>query len=218
MTERNELDILRTFAKHFARKHKIPRHNALNVIAMQYGHPHWVALVKAWDKGWRPTPWELIDINECKTIESPIRGIGSVKTSKGVIAGEPYTLEVGFDDVLIGGRGWAIHLGHAPSEAAEIEQYTQPNPLDDKTFFSHVMKIAMEAIDEVREAIRKDWGSDSMQPDKNGSAKHPLFGGISTEWVCLHCNTHSTSAAIASNMWHCPKCSATPLDIHMTAW
>lgn len=219
MTDRNELDTLRTFAKHLARTHKLPRHNALDIIAKQYGHPHWVALMKAWDNGWCPAPWELIDINECSVTESPRRAVGSVKTSEGVIAGQPYTLEVGFDDVLIGGNGWAIHLGHAPSEPAEIETYTKPNPLDDKAFFSQVMKIAMDAADEVREAIKNDWGPASMHPDKDGCVKYPLFkGAFSAEWVCMHCDTRSTGAEMAANMWHCPKCSATPLDVHTSAW
>ena len=96
MTIRNELDLLRTFAKRLARKHQIPHHNALDIIAMQYGHPHWNALMKAWDNGWCPAPDQLIDINEASASESPIRGVGLVRTSEGVIAGEPYTLEVSF--------------------------------------------------------------------------------------------------------------------------
>jgi hypothetical protein len=157
MTIRNELDTLRTFAKRFARKHRIPHHNALDIIAMQYGHAHWNALMKAWDNGWCPAPHVLIDINESGVTESPIRGVGFVSTSQGIIAGEPYTLEVGFDDVLIGGNGWAIYLGHAPSVGAKIETYTKPSLLDDKVFFSEVMKIANKAADRVREAITQDW-------------------------------------------------------------
>jgi hypothetical protein len=149
MTIHNELDLLRSFAKNLARKHQIPRHNALDIIAKQYGHQHWVGLMKAWDKGWRPAPHELIDINEAGATESTERGVGFVKTTEGVIAGEPYSLQVGFDDVLIGGNGWGIYLGHAPSEPAKIETYTKPNPLDDKAFFSEVMKVAMEAADGV---------------------------------------------------------------------
>ncbi|MGY4310886.1 hypothetical protein [Bradyrhizobium sp. JR3.5] len=140
MTIQNELDLLRSFAKRLGRKHEIPHHYALDIIAMQYGHPHWNALMKAWDKGWCPAPHELIDINEFSAIESDVRGVGNVKTTKGDITGEPYTLEVGFTDVVICGNGWGIHLGHAPSEPAEIEKYTSPSPLDDKTFLSDVMK------------------------------------------------------------------------------
>ncbi|OCK55417.1 hypothetical protein [Bradyrhizobium sp. LMTR 3] len=213
MTIQNELDEFRIFAKRLSRKHQIRHHDALDIIARQKGHPHWKALMKAWDQGWRPEPWDVVDINESSIIESPIRGFDKVKTTEGEIAGEPYTLSVYFDEVLISGSGWGIHLGHAPSEPAEIETYTKPNPLDDKAFFSQVMKIAMEAADGVREAIAKDWGPASMQPDKDGCVKHPLFGGVSAEWFCMHCDARSTGAQMAANMWHCPKCNATPIDI-----
>ncbi|WP_076827847.1 hypothetical protein [Bradyrhizobium brasilense] len=218
MTIRNELDTLRTFAKRLARKHRIPHHNALDIIAMQYGHPHWNALMKAWDKGWCPAPHELIDINEAGATESAERGVGFVKTTEGVVAGEPYTLQIGFDDVLIGGNGWAIHLGHAPSEAPKVETYTKPNPLDDKAFLSEVMTVANKAADGVREAIAQDWPRRSTKPDQNGTVVHPLFGGVSAEWFCYHCDARSTGAEMAANMWHCPKCSATPLDMHPAAW
>jgi len=46
MTIRNELDTLRTFAKRLARKHRIPHHSALDIIAKQYGHSHWNALMR----------------------------------------------------------------------------------------------------------------------------------------------------------------------------
>ena len=121
-------------------------------------------------------------------------------------------------DILVGGRGWAIHLGHAPSEPADIEKYTSPNPLDDKSFLSEVMKIANKAADRMREAIAQDWPRRSTKPDKDGYAVHPLFGGVSADWYCLHCDTRSTGADMANNMWHCPKCSAAPLDMHPNAW
>jgi hypothetical protein len=122
MTIHNELDLLRSFAKNLARKHQIPRHNALDTIAKQYGHQHWVGLMKAWDKGWRPAPHELIDINEAGATESTERGVGFVKTTEGVIAGEPYSLQVGFDDVLIGGNGcmWRLTIGNSREHDAMI--------------------------------------------------------------------------------------------------
>ena len=76
MTDHNELDTLRMFAKRLARKHRMPHHNALNIIAMQQGHTHWNALMKAWNHGWCPAPWDLIDINEPMDFESPARGPG----------------------------------------------------------------------------------------------------------------------------------------------
>lgn len=215
MTDRNELDTLRMFAKRLARRHSIPHHSALDVIAKQQGHSHWNALMTAWSNGWRPAAWDLVDINEPTDFESPVRGPGKIKTTKGDIAGKPYTLEVGFDDVLIGGEGWTIYLDHAPSKPAKISKRTKPNPLDDKVFFSQVMKIAMDAVDGVREAIKKDWGPRAMLPDNDGRVSHPLFSeSVSAEWHCLHCDARSTGAQMVANMWHCPKCSATPLDIH----
>jgi len=213
MTFRNELEVLRSFAKRLVRKHQIPHHSALDIIAKQYGHAHWNALMSAWDRGWCPEPHELIDINEAGPTEFPERGFGLVKATEGVIAGEPYTLQVGFDDVLVCGDGWAIHFGHAPSEPANIETYKKTNALDDKTFLSQVMKIGMEAADGVREAIAKDWGSASMQPDGGGCVAHPLFKGVAREWFCLHCDGVSKGSEMAGNMWHCPKCSATPMDM-----
>ena len=218
MTIENELDEFRIFAKRLARKHQIAHHDALDIIAKQQEHSYWNALMKAWNKGWRSDPFDVIDINESCIIESPERGFDKVKTTEDEIAGEPYTLSVYFDEVLISGSGWGIHLDHAPSRPAEIEKLTKPNPLDDKAFFSQVMKIAMEAADGVREAIAKDWGSASMQPDKDGSVKHPLFGGVSAEWFCMHCDARSTGAEMAANMFHCPKCSATPIDMHPGPW
>lgn len=219
MTDRNELDTLREFAKRFARKHQVPHYNALDIIAIQQGFPHWNALMKAWNQGWCPAPWDLIDINEPLVRESPERGLGFIKTIKGDISGEPYSLEIGFDYVRMRGDGWAIYLDHAPSEPAKIEAFRKPSPLDDKALLSHAMKIAMEAADEVREAIAQDWGPAAMQPDKEGRAKHPLFDGMrSAEWFCHHCDGKSSSAQMIENMWHCPKCSATPIDIHPSAW
>lgn len=218
MTIHNELDTLRLFAKRLARKHEIPHHGALDIIAKQYGHEHWNALMKAWNKGWCPAPHELIDINEPSVTESPIRGVGFVSTSQGVIADEPYTLQIGFDDVLISGNGWTIFLDHAPSNGAKIETYTKPNPLDDETFFAEVLKIGKKAVDGVREAIAQDWPFRSTNPDQDGTVVHPLFGGASAEWYCHQCDARSTGTEIASNMWHCSKCSATPLDVHPSAW
>jgi hypothetical protein len=145
------------------------------------------------------------------TTESTERGVGFVRTTEGVIEGKPYSLQVGFDDVLIGGSGWGgLYHGHAPSELAKIETCAKTNPLNDKTFFSEVMKVAMEAEDGVQGAIAQDWGPGSMHPDNDGSVKHPLFGGVSAVSFCMHGDMRSTGAQMVANMWHCPKCSAIP--------
>jgi hypothetical protein len=78
--------------------------------------------------------------------------------------------------------------------------------------------VSFTGAEKVREAIWSDWPACSAKPDANGVAEHPLFGGQSSEWHCLHCDEKSTSEQMADNMWHCRKCSATPIDIHPTAW
>ena len=218
MTDRNELHTLRTSAKHIARATRIPHYEALDIVASKCGHPHWNALTAEWAKGWRPTAEQLGLLLKPHAADANPRGVDSVSVSEGVIEDEPYVLEVGFDYAVIGGRGWAIYLGHAPSEGAKIEKYCTPNPLDDEDFFLEVIHIVSEAADGVREAIAKDWPRRSTKPDKEGRVAHPLFGDVSAEWYCLHCDARSTGAEMAANMWHCPKCSATPLDMHASAW
>lgn len=219
MTERNELHTLRTLAKHLARGKRIPHHQALDMVAAQCAHPHWHALSGAWDKGWRPTAEQLQAIAELRTDGASQELVDSHDAQRGTIAGEPYELEIGFDDVVVHGKSWCVHLGHAPSEAATIERYAKPNPLDDGAFFAEIMKMANAAADGVRESISHDWPRRSTKPDADGRAMHPLMkGSPSAEWYCLHCDGKSTGAQMASNMWHCPSCSASPLDMHATAW
>jgi hypothetical protein len=214
MTDRNDLRALKAIAKRRARAHRIALSKALDAIASALGLPHWNALTTAWEKGWRPTSAQLEAVRgPCDQKASP-RQIRHIQEGSGEIDGEPYELEVDFDSVLIGGNGWAIHVGHAPSEKAQIERYVTPNPLDDPAFFKEVMKIANAAADRVRESICQGWPRRSTKPDRAGRTMHPLFRGISAEWFCAHCDTKSTGEQMAANMWHCPKCSATPLDIH----
>lgn len=219
MTDRIELKPLRRIAKRLARSTRVPLSQALDIIATQCGHPHWNALTSEWDKGWRPDAQLLADFGEVETAGTSPRGVFATEVAEGQIGEEPYELQIGFDDVLMGGLGWAIYLGHAPSEKPRIERYGRPNPLDDDAFFSEVMKIANAAADKVREAISRDWPRRSTKPDADGKAVHPLFkGGASAEWYCLHCDAKSSAAQMAANMWHCPHCSAAPIDIHPFAW
>ena len=216
MTSRTELRTLKAIAKQRARAGRIAHSKALDSIAAEIGYPHWNALTIAWDRGWRPTNEQLEALLGSPDQLASQRGILFVEESTGEIDGEPYELDIGFDNVLMGGNGWAIHLGHAPSEEAEVETYGTPNPLDDAAFFKEAMRILNSAADRVREAISRDWPRRSTKPDADGRAKHPLSLETSAEWFCLHCDAGSTGRQMAANMWHCPRCSATPLDIHPT--
>lgn len=212
MTDR-KFTKLKSIAKRLARARRIPHHKALDLVASTCGHPHWNALTVAWSNQWRPTEEQMKLLDEPQDANSEQRGVGFAEESKGLAAGHEYELSIGFDGVLVGGRGWAIHLGHAPSEPPSIEKYVTPNPLDDAAFLAEMLDIANGAADKVREAIARDWPRRSTKPDSEGRAAHPLFRGVSAEWRCLHCDGEFTGSQMAENMWHCPKCSATPLDI-----
>jgi rubrerythrin len=53
----------------------------------------------------------------------------------------------------------------------------------------------------------------STMPDQKGRALHPLDRGLSAEWHCLHCDGAHDGRTMAKNLWHCPDCGATPIDI-----
>lgn len=215
MTDRNELQNLRTLAKQLGRGRRVPHHQALNIVATRCGHPHWKALTGAWEKGWRPTPEQLALFSGRGEAPRESR-FGDVYD--GTIHGVPYELTIGEDFAAVSGNGWSVYLGHAPSEAARLEVYRKPSPLDDGAFLAEVMKIANAAADEVRAGISRRWPRSSTKPDAQGCTAHPLSYGVSAEWHCLHCDAKSTGAQMAANMWHCPQCSAAPTDIHATAW
>lgn len=219
MTIRNELVSLRIIAKRLARAMRLPLHHALDLIATGCGKPNWPALMRAWDGGWRPSKEQLDALSEPEDAAAFTRRVFDVEESEGTIAGAPYEIEIGFDYAAVFVKGsWSVYMDHAPSEAAKIEKYVTPNPLDDDAFMAEVMKIANAAADRLREAICSDWPRRSTKPDAEGRAMHPLRSEISADWYCLHCDTRSTGAQMAANMWHCPECSATPIDMFASMW
>lgn len=220
MTHYNDLQSLKTIAKRLARMSRIAHHEALDLIARHLGQAHWNALSTAWEKGWRPETRTLEELMNPKdsadgdVMAIPILGIGLGVEEHGTIDGHPYSLEIDFE-VLMGGNGWSILLGHAPSESPEIEVYdSNPNnPILNPEFRAKALTICHEAADRLRARIAVDWPRRSTKPDADGQAQHPLSKGVSSEWHCLHCDAASSGAQMADNMWHCPKCNATPIDI-----
>lgn len=219
MTQDNEdLIALKLAAKQFAKGMNVPRHNALDLIAQVCDHTHWSALTKAFDKGWRPT-W--VHMERAENLLYDVRdGMTPRDTSNDtpmILNGHPCTLTEEFMDVLLWGEHWCIHLGHAPSEPADVETYGRPCAIDDPEVLAEAMRVLNEAADRLRARIADDWPQASMTPDREGRVIHPLVKTEpSPEWYCLHCDGKFTGNQMVSNMWHCPQCSATPIDIFVT--
>lgn len=225
MTLRNELQSLKTIAKRIARAKRIAHHGGLDIVAVYLKKPHWNALTAAWDKGWRPEPEALEALAtaemliEGEAMAIPVVGVGCGINEEGDIDGHPYSLEIDFE-VLMSGKGWCILLEHAPSEKPVIEVYNQSedNPILNFEFRSKALAICNDAVEKLRARIATDWPTRSTKPDADGQAQHPLFKGVASTWYCNHCDGEFTGSQMAGNMWHCPKCSATPLDISTTPY
>jgi hypothetical protein len=223
MTLHKQLQSLRTTAKRIARARRIAHHEALDLVARHLKQPHWNALTAAWDKGWRPDSVDVTSLStaektiDCDVMAIPVLGIGQGVEEHGYIDGHAYSLEIDFE-VLMRGDGWAICLEHAPSEKPVIEVYDQSetNPILDPVFVSKALVICHNAAEKLRARIAADWPRRSTKPDADGQAQHPLSKGVASKWYCLHCDGESTGAQMADNMWHCPKCSATPIDIFIS--
>lgn len=219
----NQLQALRTTAKRIARARRIPHHQALDLVARHLRHPHWNALTVAWNAGWRPTPADVVSLATAdKTIDEivmaiPAVGVGQGATFHGDIDGHPYALEIDFEVHMVG-EGWAICLEHAPSERPIVEIYDQSdtNPIINPVFKSKALALCGDAAEKLRARIAADWPRRSTKPDAEGQAQHPLFKGLASKWYCLHCDGESSGAEMASNMWHCPRCNATPIDIFIS--
>jgi hypothetical protein len=217
----NELHTLKVIAKRLAREQRIPHHEALDLLSKRLGHSHWNALTAAWGKGWRPHQSaidKLADLSgDPDVMAIPKIGIGLGVTRNGVLRGHAYTLEIDFE-VLLGGEGWSILLDHAPTDEPRIEIYNEnpDNPILDPEFREQALVVCYEAAETLRSRIAADWPRRSTKPDAFGQAQHPLWGGLSSKWHCLHCDGNFSGLQMAENFWHCPNCNATPIDIFIT--
>lgn len=220
-----QLHALKTTAKRIARARRIPHHQALDLVAVHFKQPHWNALTAAWDQGWRPEPEDVDYLSTAeKTIGDPVMaipilGIGQGVQEHGSIDGHAYRLEIDFEVHMAEIGWWAIAVEQAPSQEPEIEIYNQSetNPIFDPVFKSKALATCHAAAERLRARIAADWPRRSTKPDADGQVQHPLKKGVaSSTWYCLHCDGESTGAQMAANMWHCPKCNATPIDIFIT--
>jgi len=230
MTELNNLRSLRTIAKRFAREHCLAHHDALDLVATRLGYAHWNALTLAMKKGLALSQERIEEVDSSlrldgpqprrllNTSESPFYFHEGDVGTEGQIDGHAYALTIDFGEVHMGGKGWFLMLGQAPSEKPRVEitdRRLPQNPINDPHFVRKALEIAETWRKAARSQVAADWPRRSTKPDLYGRTVHPLQkeSGLSGEWFCLHCDGSFTGIQIAKNMWHCPECGATPIDI-----
>lgn len=228
MTKKNEINTLKTLAKRYARANRIAQHEALNMFAMVLDFPHWASLAAKAKQGWLPSAEQLeqaealldqshsvkgeaerfIESSFSKPIDEPIR--------TGKIDDQTYQVFESLGDIRMEGDGWRILVGEALF-SQPIVQIEQPHSNDSPVHRSDFLDAALLIVDEeaatVRAGISSDWPRRSTKPDADGVVLHPLFGGKASTWFCLHCDSKITGAQLAENIWHCPTCGASPIDI-----
>lgn len=228
MTNKNEIDTLKTLAKRYARGNRIPQHEALNAIAVELGFAHWTQLATRAKQGWLPSDAQLaqatlfvrqshpgagekesfIEKSFSRPVDDPIR--------QGKIGEYAYRVFEAFGDIRLEGDGWRILVGEAlfSQPVIEIEKPSaDTTPMRKHDFLKAALAIADEEASKVRAGISSDWPRRATKPDAEGAVVHPLFGGLSATWFCFHCDGKITGAQLAENLWHCPGCGASPIDI-----
>lgn len=234
MIESNDFRRLKTFAKRYARTNRIAQHQALDLVAGQLGFPNWVKLVAASKKGWQTTPEQDAAVEAFVMVPlataifrqgdpqaTGARLADAVEADAGMIGVHPYRIHDFLHDVVMSGDGWSIRIPENPGAAAIVETYTadgQPRPVREPDFLNMAIEIAKERAARVRGAISTDWPRRSTKPDLDGTVRHPLSGQESSIWFCYHCDGKITGTQIAQNLWHCPGCGASPLDIYAAAF
>lgn len=223
---------MKVLAKRYARANRLPHHQALDMIAAKLGFSHWKAAQRAAKGGWQPSSEQLAEVKAFAREavpafqELPADGdsttftfAGDQPPEEGKIGPHVFWIQVSLGDVHMSGEGWHIQLGEAPSAEPFVEvteRRVKSNPIHDPEFVKDALKIARAKAKDVQAHISADWDRRSTMPDAEGRARHPINKDLSKQWFCLHCDEQSTSLAITSNMWHCPSCGASPINIFST--
>ncbi|MER9729867.1 hypothetical protein [Mesorhizobium sp. M0217] len=228
MSQPDRLKGLKSAARKIARARRIKHISALELVAQSLGYPHWHALTVAEKKGWEPSPAELATADALATVANPLISIDTApeqavgaESFRGKIEGHPYTVSTETDDVFMWGRGWQIMLPEAPSAPPQIsvtDRRIKANSILEEPFRTAALAIAEQWRRRVHARIASDWPRRSTVPDGAGRAEHPLFSGVSDTWFCMHCDRSFTGRQMAENLFHCPHCRASPLDIHPSRW
>lgn len=213
MSKYNTLEHYKMAAKQLARARRIPHHKALDIIAQEMGQPHWVALTRKWEAGWRPVADDRPSTASSTGVEadSPFEP----GEAEGQIDGHPYWVADAGGDVVVYGHGWEVIVGEAPSQkpvTRATNRRLKTNPILDAAFARKALELAQAAAEKARERVAADWPRRSTKASADGEVRHPLTKVVAKTWHCLHCDGTFSGTAMAANMWHCPTCSATPID------
>lgn len=224
MSNREELSTLKLVAKRVARARRVPHAEALDAVAASLGRPHWNALMSDVRNGWTSTEEDVTVARQIALEGWPddLADRGFQHQSVSLDGSEHYDIDghafkgIVDTEVHLFGRGWHVHVGEAPSEEPLVEvtdRRIKKNPILDPAFVAKVLELAATKAQEARANIAADWPRRSTKPDRAGRAMHPLGRGLASAWYCLHCDGKFAASKLAANMWHCPDCGATPIDI-----
>jgi ribosomal protein L37AE/L43A len=233
VTKKTEIEQLKLLAKRFAHAMRSNHRDALDAIAAKLGFPHWKALTVKAGKGWMPSEDELAKVDAFVREYSPslggrpkfieqsmLRPVGE-PIQVGEIDGHAYRVTEFSGDIRMEGEGWRILIGEADFSQPVVEIETAHKelcPANDPSFVEKALEVAESQVVKARAGIASDWPRRSTKPNSKGEVVHPLHGDEAAEWFCLHCNGKMTGSQIAENLWHCPSCGASPLDIFTAPW
>ena len=240
MVQQNTLTLIKSAAKRVAHARGVAHVEGLNLVAIDLGHPHWPALMSASERGWDLTPDQLFRIGQMvRDDETALAlitlGPGLVFTRwepaddatleyeaiHGILDGEEFYIAGDEFEVCIGLQGWEITLDQAPSAKPERRRLGKPvKSVDalDPTLVERATTLLKIRARRMHAEVVADWPENSTHPDADGNVVHPLRGGFGKEWHCLHCDAVIAGPKLAANLWHCPECGATPIDIFSTPW
>lgn len=232
------LNTLKIAAKRLARKHSIKHINALEIIAVALGQPHWRGLAEAYKHGWRPTTAQMDKLPDLLSesadpIDFSVYGDALIFTHwvpedakpmeadelHGELDGHRFYLAGDEFEVAFGSQGWEIVLDQAPSAKPQLKRLggrVKSAAALDPAFIERATRLLKMRAKRMYAVVAADWPRRSTMPDQEGRASHPLGRGLSAEWHCLHCDGVHDGRAMAKNLWHCTDCGATPLDIFPT--
>jgi hypothetical protein len=137
----------------------------------------------------------------------------------GRLDGHPFYLVGDEFSVAFGSQGWEIILDQPPSAKPEFRRLggrVKSVAALDPAFAKRAIQLLRIRARRMHAEVASDWPRRSTMPDHEGQALHPLGNGLSAEWYCQHCDGVHGGRTMASNLWHCPSCGATPIDIFAT--